>query len=242
MAAKTVGIIGMGGIGKVYTSLCFFPSLSYCQAHESLLPSVDFDQLLESLILSLTLSIQFGFGRIGYRQKGQCIRHDGQLLQQEQTQHSQYVLFHLLPIAFHRKVQGVSSNCPFLAFVVSLLVEAEHNAHFAAYDTLLRESDVIVICTPLTPATRHMIGAAQFDKMKKGVVVINIARGPIIDEAALVKALESGKVSAECDQKGGRKKRDRRWEKKSINTFVFACEHFHICEIGWCSRIGCIRI
>ncbi|KAG0040303.1 hypothetical protein BGZ82_003857 [Podila clonocystis] len=79
---------------------------------------------------------------------------------------------------------------------LNIRIEAEHNAHFAAYDTLLRESDVIVICTPLTPATRHMIGAAQFDKMKKGVVVINIARGPIIDEEALVKALESGKVGA----------------------------------------------
>ncbi|KAF9373607.1 hypothetical protein CPB97_000430 [Podila verticillata] len=79
---------------------------------------------------------------------------------------------------------------------LDIRIEAKYNAHYAAYDTLLRESDVIVICTPLTPATHHMIGAAQFDKMKKGVVVINIARGAIIDEAALVKALESGKVGA----------------------------------------------
>lgn len=100
----------------------------------------------------------------------------------------------------HRKIQWSSNRVLSLCFSlfqnIFLLVEAEYNAHFAAYDTLLRESDVIVICTPLTPATHHMIGAAQFDKMKKGVVVINIARGAIIDEAALVKALESGKVSA----------------------------------------------
>ncbi|KAF9408038.1 hypothetical protein BGZ94_002467 [Podila epigama] len=79
---------------------------------------------------------------------------------------------------------------------LDIRIEAEHNAHFAAYDTLLRESDVIVICTPLTSSTYHMIGTPQFEKMKTGVVVVNIARGPIIDEAALVKALESGKVGA----------------------------------------------
>ncbi|KAG0055909.1 hypothetical protein BGZ83_007032 [Gryganskiella cystojenkinii] len=79
---------------------------------------------------------------------------------------------------------------------VDIRVEAEYNAHFVAYETLLRESDVIVICVPLTDATRHMIGAVQFEKMKKGVVVVNIARGAIIDEDALVKALESGRVSS----------------------------------------------
>lgn len=75
------------------------------------------------------------------------------------------------------------------------LVEAEYNAHFAAYETLLRESDVIVICVPLNANTRHMINATQLNKMKKGVVLINIARGPVVDEAALIEALESGRVS-----------------------------------------------
>ncbi|KAG0344096.1 hypothetical protein BG004_004744 [Podila humilis] len=79
---------------------------------------------------------------------------------------------------------------------LDIRIEAEHNAHYVAYDTLLWESDVIVICTPLTPTTRHMIGAVQLAKMKTGVVIVNIARGPIIDEDALVKALESGKVGA----------------------------------------------
>lgn len=77
---------------------------------------------------------------------------------------------------------------------VDIRVEAEYNAHFVAYETLLRESDVVVICVPLNDTTRHMISTTQFEKMKQGVVVVNIARGPIIDEAALVAALDSGKV------------------------------------------------
>ncbi|KAI1316027.1 hypothetical protein EDD11_010491 [Mortierella claussenii] len=79
---------------------------------------------------------------------------------------------------------------------LDIRVEAEYNVQYAAYETLLRESDVIVICVPLSASTRHMISTAQFDKMKKGVVFINISCGPIVDEAALVQALNSGKVSS----------------------------------------------
>ncbi|KAF9163638.1 hypothetical protein DFQ26_002294 [Actinomortierella ambigua] len=74
--------------------------------------------------------------------------------------------------------------------------EAKWNVRYAAYDTLLRESDVIVVCVPLTESTRHLLSTAQFEKMKDGVVVINISRGPTIDEAALVAALDSGKVAS----------------------------------------------
>lgn len=54
---------------------------------------------------------------------------------------------------------------------------------------LLAESDFISLHVPLTDQTRHMIGAAQFQQMKRTAVLINTARGPVIDEAALVEAL-----------------------------------------------------
>ncbi|KAF9926271.1 hypothetical protein FBU30_004131 [Linnemannia zychae] len=79
---------------------------------------------------------------------------------------------------------------------LDIRVEAEYGANFSAYETLLRESDVIVLCVPLNATTRHMINATQLNKMKKGVVLINIARGPVIDEAALVEALDSGRVGS----------------------------------------------
>ncbi|CAK7565857.1 MAG: hypothetical protein SEPTF4163_003787 [Sporothrix epigloea] len=61
---------------------------------------------------------------------------------------------------------------------------------------LLGSADVLSINVPLSARTRHMIGAAQFAQMKRGVVVVNTARGAIIDEQALVDALESGQVAA----------------------------------------------
>jgi D-3-phosphoglycerate dehydrogenase len=63
-------------------------------------------------------------------------------------------------------------------------------------DRLLAESDVVVLCVPLTDVTRGMIDAAAFATMKPGAVLINVARGPIVVERDLVAALESGQLSA----------------------------------------------
>lgn len=63
-------------------------------------------------------------------------------------------------------------------------------------DTLLREADVVSLHVHLTPETRGLIGPAQFARMKPGVVLINTSRGAIIDEAALLEALRSGRVAA----------------------------------------------
>ncbi|KAF7377234.1 hypothetical protein MSAN_00143600 [Mycena sanguinolenta] len=71
----------------------------------------------------------------------------------------------------------------------------ENGARYVSMDELLAVSDVISVNCPLTPETRHLLGPAAFFKMKTGVFVVNTARGPIIDEDALVEALRSGKVS-----------------------------------------------
>ncbi|KAL7419493.1 glyoxylate reductase [Cryptotrichosporon argae] len=63
-----------------------------------------------------------------------------------------------------------------------------------ALDTLYAEADAIVLCCPLTPETRHLVDDGAFGKMKRGVVLVNVARGPVIDEEALVRALETGQV------------------------------------------------
>jgi D-3-phosphoglycerate dehydrogenase len=62
-------------------------------------------------------------------------------------------------------------------------------------DTVLKESDFISIHCPLNDSTRHLIGEKEFQKMAKKPLFINTSRGPIIDEIALIQALEEGRIS-----------------------------------------------
>lgn len=64
------------------------------------------------------------------------------------------------------------------------------------FDELLDRADCISIHAPLTNETRHMFSAPEFERMKSEAVLVNTARGPIIDEAALVEAVESGAIFA----------------------------------------------
>ncbi len=61
-------------------------------------------------------------------------------------------------------------------------------------DTILGQSDIITLHCPLTDETRNMIGAAEFKKMKKDAILINTARGGLVDEKALVAALKGGEI------------------------------------------------
>ena len=69
-------------------------------------------------------------------------------------------------------------------------------AQYVGFEELIRTSDIISIHLPLNQSTHGMIGAREIARMKPGVVIINTARGPIVDESALVDALESGHVFA----------------------------------------------
>ncbi|KAG8931794.1 palmitoyltransferase pfa5 [Tulasnella sp. 419] len=72
--------------------------------------------------------------------------------------------------------------------------EEENGAQHVSFDELLRNADLICLNCPLTPQTRHMISDEQIAKMRKGVFIVNTSRGAVIDEHALIRAMESGKV------------------------------------------------
>lgn len=72
--------------------------------------------------------------------------------------------------------------------------EKKYNAKYVDKETLLKESDFISLHIPLTDDTKYMIGEKEFKMMKKTAILINTARGPVVDEKALVKALEKGEI------------------------------------------------
>lgn len=74
-------------------------------------------------------------------------------------------------------------------------IEAACSASFRTQGELLKEADVVTIHAPLTPATHHLLGAEQFAAMKDSALLINCARGPVIDEAALLVALQKHQLA-----------------------------------------------
>ena len=62
------------------------------------------------------------------------------------------------------------------------------------FEKVLAEADVLSLHLPLTPATRNLIGVAEFARMKPGAILINTARGGLVDETALLAALKSGRL------------------------------------------------
>ncbi|MFJ4786930.1 2-hydroxyacid dehydrogenase [Streptomyces sp. NPDC088794] len=64
---------------------------------------------------------------------------------------------------------------------------------------LLPEADVVILITPLTESTRHLAGADFLARMKDGALLVNVARGPVVDTKALLAELESGRITAALD-------------------------------------------
>ncbi len=74
--------------------------------------------------------------------------------------------------------------------------ETRLNVEYASMEELLEKSDFISLHAPLTEQTRHLIGAGELKKMKPTAILINTARGPLIDETALIGALKNGEIQA----------------------------------------------
>ncbi len=74
-------------------------------------------------------------------------------------------------------------------------VEAELGAQLMSMEELLSTSDVVSLNCPYSPATHHLISTAQFEMMRHSAFLVNTARGPIVDEAALVAALQTGQIA-----------------------------------------------
>jgi glyoxylate reductase len=75
-------------------------------------------------------------------------------------------------------------------------LERELELEFTSLDTLLGESDFVSVHAPLLPSTFHLIGAAELKKMKRSAILVNAARGPVVDEHALAEALAAREIAA----------------------------------------------
>lgn len=94
-------------------------------------------------------------------------------------------------------IQNLSGfGCKILAYDPYEKESVKHYADYVDLDGIWKSSDIITFHTPAVESTYHMVNQESLKKMKKGVMLINMARGSLIDTDALVEALESGKVAA----------------------------------------------
>jgi len=77
----------------------------------------------------------------------------------------------------------------------SAQVERDYSAQFVSFDECLAGSDILSLHLPLNPDTHHLIGRKELSRMKPSAVLINTARGPLVDETALVEALQSRQIA-----------------------------------------------
>ena len=102
------------------------------------------------------------------------------------------------------------------------LVKSSDVAPLVALDELLEKSDFISLHVPKTEQSKHMLSTAQFAKMKKNAVLVNCARGGVVDEAALYEALTSGKIKAAALDVFETEPVDKTPEAKALYAKLFA--------------------
>jgi phosphoglycerate dehydrogenase-like enzyme len=91
---------------------------------------------------------------------------------------------------------GVALGMKVIGWSRSLTPEqaAAVGAEAVSFATLLQQSDVLTLHVPLNAQTHHLIGEPEFAAMKPGALLVNTARGPVVDEAALIRAIEQGRL------------------------------------------------
>jgi phosphoglycerate dehydrogenase-like enzyme len=91
-------------------------------------------------------------------------------------------------------LQGFDPTLMYYDIVPKPEIEKRFGMRRVQLDELLRQSDIVTLHVPLTPRTRHMIGARELSLMKPSAVVVNTCRGPVVDETALHEALVRGRI------------------------------------------------
>lgn len=91
---------------------------------------------------------------------------------------------------------GFNMNILYSGQNQKLVLEQELKAKFCSLNELLQQSDFVLVATALNEQTRHLLSTAQFAQMKSSAILINIARGALIDEQALIAALQNKQIWA----------------------------------------------
>ncbi|MBD3228829.1 MAG: D-glycerate dehydrogenase [Candidatus Lokiarchaeota archaeon] len=97
--------------------------------------------------------------------------------------------------AIARKSLGFNMNLIYYSRTRKPVLEEELNIKYRSLKEVLEQSDFVMLSVPLTPKTEHLIGKDELGLMKDSAYIINISRGPVVDEKALITALKNGEIA-----------------------------------------------
>ena len=95
-----------------------------------------------------------------------------------------------------RRARAFDMNILYATPRPSAEIDKAYNARAVSLDEILKEADIVSLHCPLKAETRHLIDKDALEKMKPSAVLINIARGPVVDELALIEALKTRQIFA----------------------------------------------
>ncbi|MEM3696862.1 MAG: hydroxyacid dehydrogenase [Candidatus Bathyarchaeia archaeon] len=191
--SKNLKVIGVHGVGVDHIDVDFAEKkgIRIVRTPEALTDSVA--EFTVGLILALLRKIPLADGAV---RKGEWNKKYSGLVGVELMGKTIGILgFGRIGSAVAKRLCGFNVNLVYYKRNRSVELERQLGVKYVSFNELLKISDIISIHVPLTSETYHMISFKEFALMKRGVYIVNTARGAVIDEKALYKALVSGKVA-----------------------------------------------
>ncbi|MEM3597178.1 MAG: hydroxyacid dehydrogenase [Candidatus Bathyarchaeia archaeon] len=192
-ASENLKVIGVHGVGVDHIDVDFAErkGIRIVRTPEALTDSVA--EFTVGLILTLLRKIPLADDAV---KKGEWNKKYSSLVGVELMGKTVGILgFGRIGSAVAKRLCGFNVNLVYYKRNRSVELERQLGVKYVSFNELLKISDVISIHVPLTSETYHMISFKEFALMKRGVYIVNTARGAVIDEKALYEALVSGKVA-----------------------------------------------
>lgn len=156
------------------------------------------DDTVADTILGLMLNVARRFPKLeNYTRDGKWKKGDNEIFFGKDVHHSTLGIigFGRIGETVAKRAKGFDMDIIYHNRSRKPEAEAKFAARYMEMDDLLKTADFVLVMTPLNDETHHLLGEREFKLMKKGAFLINAARGPVVDEKALIKALENGEIA-----------------------------------------------
>ncbi len=194
MSSPRLRVIGVHGIGCDHVDLIAAKELGKTVLNTPDALTITVAEMAVALILSLTRRITFADKAV--RSDGWSRKYGDLIGVELMGKTIGLVGMGRIGAATARRLKAFDTDLLYWSRTRHLELEAEIGIKWATLNDLLSRSDIVSLHLPDTPETHHLIGKKELSAMKRGAMIVNTARGRIVDESALIETLKSGQLSS----------------------------------------------